>query len=744
MSTNHVKLLLAHGQNDTKKHSGADYNTIDLAGIWELVQFPQCKDKGEADFIIPSSYHAHDGRSHEAQRENGSFHLLCIDVDSGNPSLDEVSQAVCAVLGNASHIIYSSSGAKPDNRKWRVLIPLSAPVSGKLYPDYQAVLFDGMAKEGIECDYALARAGQPIFLPNVPADKRDDDNHPLFYEFASYQGERINPVGHYLEREVLRRKHQREQAEVQAAADRKRRQEERAAKRAANPQQCDPVDEFNARYTVSDMLAKYGYTQLGGSDQWHSPNQSTKSYPVRDFGDHWVSLSGSDVAAGIGNKKDFYCWGDAFDLFVHYEHGGDFTAAVRAYGQEVNPSKPTAQQVLKDRFEDFDTYSPEPEPKSAVESAVESAPEGGPTVLTPNTKQIDLHRVFKLSDAKPVLKSSYLIKGWLGRSQMSVVYGPSNVGKSFFCLDMAFSVAASVPWNGARVRGGAVLYLATEGGNAFRNRVYALREAKEVSDAPLLVRPSPVDLLRAEVDMPALMELCDEIKTDYGQIAMIVVDTLSRAMAGGNENGPEDMTRLIGNLDALRDLTDAHIMVVHHSGKDIAAGSRGHSSLRAATDTEIELTVEDSGLRIAKTTKQRDMEPQPPFGFTLKTHPLGEDEDGDKVTTCTILPASDEDVKEAKRKKRPTSKNQVMIWDIFTDLKLGDRGNPNPAGDGWPEPNTVWCIPEDEIKEAFYGKYVGENKISAYNSALTGLINNGFMVKNQNYLWKLGKDANNW
>lgn len=737
MSTNHVKLLLAHGANDTKKHSGADYDTIDLAGIWELVQFPQCKDKGEADFIIPSSYHAHDGRSHEAQRENGLFHLLCIDVDSGNPSLDEVSQAVCAVLGNASHIIYSSSGAKPDNRKWRVLIPLSAPVSGKLYPDYQAVLFDGMAKEGVECDYALARAGQPIYLPNVPADKRDDDNRPLFYEFASYQGERINPVGHYLEREVLRRKHQREQAEVQAAADRKRRQEERAAKRAANPQQCDPVDEFNARYKVSDMLAKYGYTQLASSNQWHSPNQSTKSYPVRDFGDHWVSLSGSDVAAGIGNKKDFYCWGDAFDLFVHYEHGGDFTAAVRAFGQEVNPSKPTAQQVLKDAY-DFPQYDNAPDVSSGD---TQDAPEGGPTILTPNTKQVDLHRVFKLADAKPVLKSSYLIKGWLGRSQMSVVYGPSNVGKSFFCLDMAFSVAANREWNGARVRGGTVLYLATEGGNAFRNRVYALREAKGVSDAPLLVRPSPIDLLRAEVDMPALMELCNEVKADHGQIAMIVVDTLSRAMAGGNENGPEDMTRLIGNLDVLRDLTNAHIMVVHHSGKDTAAGARGHSSLRAATDTEIELEVEEGGLRIAKTTKQRDMEPKPPFGFTLDIHQLGDDEDGDSVTTCTILPVDEETMKDAKAKK-PTGTNQKIVLQAFQQLRSDGIGMSNPAGTGWPEVGTRWCISEEVLKKHAIGKLSDKsNPDSAYSGAVKSLIQNGFMERNEGFLWRLGKEG---
>ena len=733
MTTDIVKLLLAHSQTDTKINTGQDYDTIDLAGIWQLVQFPQCKEKGQSDFIIPSSYHAFDGRSHEVQREKGSFHLLAIDVDSGSPSIDEVSQAVIGVLGNASHIIYSSSGATHENRKWRVLIPLSAPVSGKLYPYYQAVLFDGMAKEGIECDYALARAGQAIYLPNVPADKRDDDNRPIFYEFYVHGGERINPVGHYLEREVLRRKAQREQAEVQAAADRKRRQEERAAKRAANPDKADPVDEFNARYTVSDMLAKYGYKQLASTDQWHSPNQSTKSYPVKGGGDHWVSLSGSDVAAGVGNQKDFYCWGDAFDLFVHYEHGGDFTAAVRAFGEEINPAKPTAQQVLKDAY-DFPDYGEQSltpsvrvdEPQAEQEAEVEQ---------TPMQKQ----RVVMLADAEPVLSSSYLIKGWLGRSQMSVIYGQSNVGKSFFCLDMAFSVAANVEWNGAKVRGGTVLYLATEGGAAFRNRLYALKQTKGIPNAPLAVRASPVDLLRAEVDMPALMELCQEVAQKYGKIEMIVVDTLSRALAGGNENGPEDMTRFIGNVDVLRDLTGAHIMIVHHSGK-VANGARGHSSLRAAADTEIELELEE-GIRIANTTKQRDMEPKPPFGFMLKVHELGADEDGDQVTTCTIEPVDSETLKEAKAKK-VTGTNQNLILQCFTNLRGEGVGNPNPAGAGWPNSREFWVIPEEALKDHALGKFSDKsNPHHAYKTAVNSLIKSGHMQRNEGHLWITGKNG---
>ena len=118
-------------------------------------------------------------------------------------------------------------------------------------------------------------------------------------------------------------------------------------------------------------------------------------------------------------------------------------------------------------------------------------------------------------------------------------------------------------------------------------------------------------------------------------------------MAGGDENGPTDMTAFIANLDSLRDATGSHIMIVHHSGKDTAKGARGHSSLRAATDTEIELEV-DGSIRTATATKQRDLEPQQPIVFQLKVHELGRDEDGDAVTTCTITEASEEDIADAE------------------------------------------------------------------------------------------------
>jgi hypothetical protein len=211
-------------------------------------------------------------------------------------------------------------------------------------------------------------------------------------------------------------------------------------------------------------------------------------------------------------------------------------------------------------------------------------------------------QIFWAAEAQPVLTQSYLVKGWLGAGQMSVVYGPSNVGKSFIVLDLAYHVAAGMEWQGSKINGGPVLYLATEGGHAFKNRVFALTQKHGSTNVPLAVRASPVDLLHPEADMPELGALCQQIEQQYGKLAMIVVDTLSRAMSGGDENGPSDMTAFINNLDALRDFTGAHVLIVHHTGKDAAQGARGHSSLRAATDTEIELELNGT-IRTATATK---------------------------------------------------------------------------------------------------------------------------------------------
>jgi hypothetical protein len=92
------------------------------------------------------------------------------------------------------------------------------------------------------------------------------------------------------------------------------------------------------------------------------------------------------------------------------------------------------------------------------------------------------------------------------------------------------------------------------------------------------------------------------------------------------------MGALVKNIDALRDELDCHLMLVHHSGKNAAKGARGHSLLRAATDTEI--SVENG---IIRATKQRDMEFAPQVPFELKSVPLHEMPDGEVKTSAVAV-----------------------------------------------------------------------------------------------------------
>ena len=70
----------------------------------------------------------------------------------------------------------------------------------------------------------------------------------------------------------------------------------------------------------------------------------------------------------------------------------------------------------------------------------------------------------------------YVVKGWLLAGQISMIVGPSNVGKSFLALDIAHHTALGKSWHGRRVNGGEVLYIAAEGGTGLRNRVEAVRK----------------------------------------------------------------------------------------------------------------------------------------------------------------------------------------------------------------------------------------------------------------------------
>ena len=49
-------------------------------------------------------------------------------------------------------------------------------------------------------------------------------------------------------------------------------------------------------------------------------------------------------------------------------------------------------------------------------------------------------------------------------------------------------------------------------------------------------------------------------------------DTLARLSAGANENAGQDMGLVVRRIDRIRTECGAHFLLIHHSGKNAAAG----------------------------------------------------------------------------------------------------------------------------------------------------------------------------
>lgn len=276
------------------------------------------------------------------------------------------------------------------------------------------------------------------------------------------------------------------------------------------------------------------------------------------------------------------------------------------------------------------------------------------------------------------------VEGLLCEGALAVVYGDSNVGKTFIVLDIAMHVALGIPWRGREVDQGAVVYCALEGVAGIRNRVAAWmrfhrRHSQDRREIPLAVVPSVINLLNSDADVEGLIETILAASANLGRpVKLVVIDTLSRALAGGNENASEDMGALVKSADRIRQATGAMVLFVHHSGKDAARGARGHSLLRAATDTEIEiLRPEGSEVATIKVQKQRELDMDDPGAFRLEVVELGTNRRGKPLTSCVAVAAEapPEPPKRSKLSSAAAIGRQALENALFKSGQRTDRDN---------------------------------------------------------------------
>ena len=263
-----------------------------------------------------------------------------------------------------------------------------------------------------------------------------------------------------------------------------------------------------------------------------------------------------------------------------------------------------------------------------------------------------------------------LVEGVLTAGDGSVLYGDSNSGKTFLMIDMACAVARGVPWMGKRTEPGLVVYLAAESPASIRSRLQAYQKHHGVKVPNFAIVQSPVDLFDGDVDTDKVIQLVRQLEQQRGQKARLIIgDTLARLSAGANENAGQDMGLVVRRFDRIRAECDAHFCLIHHSGKSAAAGARGWSGVRAAVDTEIEISDSSTG-RCCEITKQRDLSTKGDrIGFRLDPVALGLTKWGAVASSCVVVPA-DAPVKQTTGKRTMSECNGAVL-EFLVDRKTG-------------------------------------------------------------------------
>ena len=192
---------------------------------------------------------------------------------------------------------------------------------------------------------------------------------------------------------------------------------------------------------------------------------------------------------------------------------------------------------------------------------------------------------FTESELHEVEPPPWLLQGMLPLRSVNMLFGESNIGKTFVALDMAAHIAIGKPWLGREVEESDVLYIASEGdpGN-LGLRMEAWREFHGIDfPVPILFYTDIVSLQHDARD------LIDGAVARGLRPRLVIVDTLSMAL-DDNENDNKVMNDMIKGLRHVQtyevdgETHELAWLLVHHVGWGDNGRPRGGSGMPAGLD----------------------------------------------------------------------------------------------------------------------------------------------------------------
>lgn len=320
----------------------------------------------------------------------------------------------------------------------------------------------------------------------------------------------------------------------------------------------------------------------------------------------------------------------------------------------------------------------------------------------------------------------WLVRGYLERDSLSVLFGEPGSMKSFLALDLALCIASGVPWHGAKAARAPVLYIAGEGFRGLIRRILAWGRywCKDPAILPLMVARESVQLLDP-TSAEAVTAAVEASVAAQGAPGLVIIDTLARCM-GGDENSTEDMSGFVAALDRLRARFRCAVLVLHHSGLADKARSRGNTALRGAVDWEFCLSREGD-LRRLHCTKVKDFEEPPALFFVPEVIGTGEvdPETGREIGSCVLRSV---EAPEERNRAPKLNRAQRVGLEALESLARDAQGG-HVSADAWrAEAYRLGISPASDAQA----------RKKAFRRAVPALLDAGLVENADDYYWPAG------
>ena len=324
-------------------------------------------------------------------------------------------------------------------------------------------------------------------------------------------------------------------------------------------------------------------------------------------------------------------------------------------------------------------------------------------------------RLSYFDDCSAVTPKPWIMKGLFARGETSSWIAPPGAGKSALLTCAAVYVSANKDWRGFRSKERCgVLYLAFERADLVRRRLAAYAK-QGFADLPIAIGDQIIDLMApscVEIILAAIREAEERLGVKIG---LVIIDTYAKGIAigGGDEDKAKDQGKCLANLRRVQEVTNVHIAIIGHTGKDESRGGRGSNAHQADTDMQVQISGEGA-IKTAKVIKGNDQPGGTLLQFTMRSEVMGFDEDGDEITVGIL---SDEEIK-VPPKSASWPKSLTQLFDAITTASIDDGFDHRPGGNG----PLVRAVQLEKVRGIYKRNYVtapdSKNRDAAVDKAL--------------------------